>query len=58
MKERLIDLIIKKLTGIKHQLQDQFSKLHAIKVTRHFVVDDLLPIVYLLWKPIPLHGMQ
>lgn len=44
MKKWLADLIIKRLNETKGQLKKDFLLKHPIKVARHFILDDLLPI--------------
>ena len=44
MRDQLTDLIVKRLSDSKEQLQQQFSLKHTIKVARHFALDNLLPI--------------
>jgi Rps23 Pro-64 3,4-dihydroxylase Tpa1-like proline 4-hydroxylase len=44
MKTELSDLILKRLSDNKNQLKEQFFLGHHIKIARHFVLDDLLPI--------------
>jgi Rps23 Pro-64 3,4-dihydroxylase Tpa1-like proline 4-hydroxylase len=43
MRDQLIDIITKRLDESKEQLKAQFSQQHAIKVARHFALDNLLP---------------
>ncbi|MFC3908010.1 2OG-Fe(II) oxygenase [Legionella dresdenensis] len=44
MQEQLVNLIVQRLSDEKAQLQQQFAREHAIKVARHFVLDNLLPV--------------
>jgi Rps23 Pro-64 3,4-dihydroxylase Tpa1-like proline 4-hydroxylase len=43
MKNLLTDLIVKRLSDAKDQLQQEFFLNHSIKVARYFVLDNLLP---------------
>ncbi len=44
MKDQLTDLIVKRLSESSEQLKKQFFAEHPIKVARHFVFDNLLPM--------------
>lgn len=43
METELTDLIVKRLNENKEQLKEQFFLPHPIKISRHFVLDNLLP---------------
>ncbi|MBA2711071.1 MAG: 2OG-Fe(II) oxygenase [Tatlockia sp.] len=44
MKNQLIDLIVNRLNDSKEQLKKDFLKVQPIKISRYFVVDNLLPL--------------
>jgi Rps23 Pro-64 3,4-dihydroxylase Tpa1-like proline 4-hydroxylase len=44
MRDQLIDLMVERLNGMKDPLKKQFFMEHSIKVARHFVLDDFLPL--------------
>lgn len=44
MRNQLIELIVQRLTEASGDLKKQFSSEHSIKVARHFVLDNLLPV--------------
>lgn len=44
MKNQLIELILKRLNESKEQLKRDFLAEHPIKISRYFVLDNLLPI--------------
>jgi Rps23 Pro-64 3,4-dihydroxylase Tpa1-like proline 4-hydroxylase len=44
MKDQLTEIIVKKLSENKDYLKGQFSSNHPVKVARHFVLDDFLPL--------------
>jgi len=44
MRDQLIDLMVQRLNETKDHLKNQFFMEHPIKVARHFVLDNLLPL--------------
>jgi Rps23 Pro-64 3,4-dihydroxylase Tpa1-like proline 4-hydroxylase len=44
MKNQLIELILKRLNESKEQLKNDFLREHPIKISRYFVLDNLLPL--------------
>lgn len=44
MKQQFTELIVNRLNGQQSALMQAFNATHSIKVARHFVLDDLLPL--------------